>query len=262
MVKLSTVNAFSYFIVLIFILQVGSTNRLLNLAITSISQFICDFLPMMSYGDPIYETGWQTHNTIYYYSWNIAPTLLHAMFYVSISYGRKLKEFIIYNSIIGVFVTMLWYVIFGGSAIFSILDGGNLYELMQQYGDSIATFAFLDTLPLGSILKYVFLVIAVLSFLTFSDGIAYSFPILLMKETDSDVSKTKTPKILHALVATLMGVLTWMLLNIGGYDALDTLMVALAFPAAILMILVMFSFLKALRNREKYDKTLHSENND
>ncbi len=254
--KLSTFNAMGYFAVLIFILLVGPTNRLINLAITSIAEFFWSFIPMMTYGDPVYNTSWQTSNTIYYYSWNIAPAVLHAMFYVTISYGRKLKEFVLYNCVIGALITMVWYVIFGGSAIFGILNGSDLYEQMQLHGSGIATFAFLDTLPLGGILKYVFIVIAILSFLTFSDGIAYSFPLLLMKETETDISQTKAPKILHALVGLLMGVLTWMLLNIGGYDALDTMMVALAFPAAILMILVMISFIKAIRNREKYDVTL------
>ena len=256
---LSNVNAVCYFLILLFVLFVGPTNRLINLGLTSVSDFIMDFLPMLTFGDPIYETGWQTSNTMFYYSWNIAPALLHALFYVTISYGRTLKEFILVNCILPAFVTMGWYTLFGGTAMFGILDGSGLWETIQEFGSGISTFAFLDTLPLGSIMKWVFLVVAVMTFLTFSDGVAFSFPMLMVKDSAVDASYTKVPRALNVGVSLFMGALTFMLLYVGGYDALNSVMVALAFPAAILMVLVMFSFIKFLRHRDKYDVTYQEE---
>ena len=256
---LSNVNAVCYFLILLFVLFVGPTNRLINLGLTSVSDFIMDFLPMLTFGDPIYETGWQTSNTMFYYSWNIAPALLHALFYMTISYGRTLKEFILVNCILPAFVTMGWYTLFGGTAMFGILDGSGLWETIQEFGSGISTFAFLDTLPLGSIMKWVFLVVAVMTFLTFSDGVAFSFPMLMVKDSAVDASYTKVPRALNVGVSLFMGALTFMLLYVGGYDALNSVMVALAFPAAILMVLVMFSFIKFLRHRDKYDVTYQEE---
>lgn len=259
MASLSNVNAIFYFLILLFVLLVGPTNRLINLGLTSVSEFIMDFFPMLTFGDPIYETGWQTTNTMFYYSWNIAPALLHALFYVTISYGRTLKEFIMVNCILPAFVTMGWYTLLGGTAMFGILNGSGLWETIQQFGSGISTFAFLDTLPLGSIMKWVFILVAIMTFITFSDGVAFSFPMLMVKDSAEDASYTKVPRALNVGIALFMGVLTFMLLYVGGYDALNSVMVALAFPAAILMVLVMFSFVKFLRHRDKYDVTYQEE---
>ena len=154
---------------------------------------------------------------------------------------------------------MGWYTLFGGTAMFGILDGSGLWETIQEFGSGISTFAFLDTLPLGSIMKWVFLVVAVMTFLTFSDGVAFSFPMLMVKDSAVDASYTKVPRALNVGVSLFMGALTFMLLYVGGYDALNSVMVALAFPAAILMVLVMFSFIKFLRHRDKYDVTYQEE---
>lgn len=259
--KLSNVNAVFYFSILVFVLLFGTAggNRLLGTFFTSFSEFIRDFIPMTAFGDPVYQTGWQTNQTMYYYSWNLAPALLHALFYVSIAYGRTLRQFILVNCVMPGLVTCLWYVIFGGSAMYGILDGSNLWDMMQQFGDGISTFAFLDTLPAGAILKWVFIIVAIMTFITFSDGIAFSFPMLLMKKTEMDASKTHVPKVLNIAVALFMGALTLVLLYIGGYDALNAAMVFLAFPAAILLLLVVLSAFKFLFNREKYDLTYQEE---
>lgn len=257
--KLSDLNALCYAIVLIFVLAVGPTNRLLGTFFTSVTQYIADFIPMIGFADPVLETGWQSSNTMFYFAWNIAPALLHALFYVSIAYGRTLREFIVVNCILPVGVVFLWYVTFGGSAMYSILEGSNLYALIQQYGDGIATFAFLDTLPLGTILKWFFLLLAIMTFITFSDGIAFSFPMMLLKETEEDASHTSVPKVMNIAVSLFMGALTMILLFVGGYDALNSMMVLLAFPAAILMLFVIVSFVKMVTNREKYDLTYRAE---
>ena len=124
---------------------------------------------------------------------------------------------------------------------------------MQQFGDGIATFAFLDTLPLGQIMKWGFIIVAMMTFITFSDSVAYSFPMLLMKKTSTDISLTKIPKALNAAVAIFMGVLTMVLLFVGGYDALNQVIVVLGFPAVIFILIVLIAGVRFILHRDKYD---------
>lgn len=259
--KLSNFNAACYFVILLFILLFGAAggNRLLGTFFTSLGEFVRDYIPMISFADPIYETGWQTNMTIYYYSWNIVPAFLSGLFYITLAYGRTLREFIVVNCIGPGVVTCLWYVVFGGSAMFSVVNGGDLYDQMQRFGDGIATFAFLESLPGGAILKWLFIILAILTFLTFSDSIAFSFPMLFMKELETDSSKTKVPKFMNVAVALFMGALTFVLLYIGGYDALNEMIVFLGFPLGIVMFLIVLSTVKMLTNREKYDLTYQEE---
>ena len=259
--KLSNINATCYFAILAFILLFGGTgmDRLIGTFFTSMGEFIVDFIPMVTFADPVLQTGWQNDMTMYYYAWNIVPGFMQALFYVSIAYGRTLRQFILINCVAPGIVTCFWYIVFGGSAMYGITEGSNLYAMMQQFGDGISTFAFLETLPGGTFFKWLFIVLAIMTFITFSDSIAFSFPMLFMKKTEADASKTTVPKILNAAVGLFMGVLTFVLLYIGGYDALNQMVVFLGFPGAILLFLALLSLIKMLTNREKYDVTYQEE---
>ena len=259
--KVGNVNAICYFFIMLFVVIFGPAglNRLLGLLFTSMGQFTVDFIPMTTFADPIYETGWQDHMTMYYYSWNLAPAMVCALFYVTLAYGRTLREFVVYNCLLPACVNCVWYTVFGGTAMLSILGGSDLYQVIQQFGDGISTFAFLDLLPAGDFFKWFFIIVAVLTFLTFSDSIAFSFPMLFMKETEPDASKTRVPKVLNIAVGVFMGVLTLLLLYVGGYDALSECMVVIAFPAAIVLLLVCLSVFKFLFHREEYDVTYQEE---
>lgn len=264
--KLSNVNAALYVFILLFILIVGPTNRIIGLLFTTLGEYIADFIPMITFADPASNGDWQSNNTMYFYAWNVFPALMHALFYVSISYGRSLRQYLVVNCLIPCGMVFIWYATFGGTAIFGILEGSGLYELMQEFGQGIATFAFLDTLPLGSILKWVFIFLAMMTFVTFSDSIAFSFPMMFMKETAIDASETKTPRSLTLLVSLFMGAVTWVLLFIGGYDAITTAITVLALPAFVFTIFVVVAIFKFVLQREKYDliyqEELEKEKND
>lgn len=262
--KLSNINATCYFLIMLFLLIFGpiGANRLLTLGFEALGEFGKNFVPMISFGDAVAQTGWQNNNTMFYYSWNLVPGLMQALFYVSISYGRTLRQFVMVNCILPAAVTGTWYVLFGGTAMLQILEGSNLYELMQQYGDGIATFAFLDTLPGGGFLKWFFIILAMITFTTFADSIAYSIPMLFMKKTGLDASTTKVPKLINAAVGLSMGILTLVLLYVGGYNALNTVIVLCGFPAAIITILAAISGVKILLNRKKYDTTYEEADPD
>lgn len=252
---LSNINAICYFTILAYVLLVGPTNQLFGLLFTASGEFAMDFIPLITFSDPILQTGWQETNTMFYYSWNIFPALIGGFFYVSIAYGRTLRQFLLVNCILPCIMVFTWYTAFGGTAMLGILDGSGLYEQIQQYGDGIATFAFLEMLPFGSVLKWLFLILAIMTFVTFSDSVAYSFPLLLLKDTETDPSKTQIPKAMNAAVAIFMGILTFILLYVGGYDALSTAMIVLAFPTVIFTLMVFVSGVKFLCNRKKYDAT-------
>lgn len=196
---------------------------------------------------------------MFYYAWNLVPALMQALFYVSIAYGRTLRQFLLVNCLLPCTVVFTWYAAFGGNAMLGILNGSDLFAQMQQFGDGIATFAFLDTLPLGQIMKWVFIIVAMMTFITFSDSVAYSFPMLLMKKTSTDISLTKIPKALNAAVAIFMGVLTMVLLFVGGYDALNQVIVVLGFPAVIFTLIVLIAGIRFILHRDKYDVTYIEE---
>ena len=257
--KLSNLNALCYLLIVVFVLLCSPVNRILGLLFSSLGEFAVDFIPMITFADPVYNSDWQSNQTIYYYAWSAISGVMMPFFYASIAYGRTLRQFVVVNCILPACVIFVWYTLFGGTAMFGLLEGSNLYEMMQQFGDGISTFAFLDTLPLGSIMKWVFLIVAVMTFVTFADGFAYSFPMMFMKETSADASQTKVPKVLTAGVAALMGVMTVVVLFAGGYNALCAVVTLGAFPSFILIALVLAAGLKMQVQRKKYGILLPEE---
>ncbi|WP_329886362.1 BCCT family transporter [Pseudoramibacter faecis] len=258
--KLSDTNALLYVFVILFALLVGPTNRLICLGFEAVSRFVMNYIPMVGFGDAVMQTGWQNSNTMFYYSWNAMPGLLAAFFYATMAYGRTLREFIVVNCLVPCAFLVCWYVFVGGSAIFGVMNGSNLPEVIAQYGSGIATFAFLDTLPFGAITKWVFIVMAVMTFVTWSDAIAFSFPMMFLKETTEDKAENKTPKILIAGTGIFMGLLTFVLVYVGGYDAMNTSIVCWGLPASLLLCLMVISCFKFLLHRENYDYTYIEEN--
>lgn len=257
--KLSNVNALLYCLVIAFVLFVGPTNRLIMLGFESVAEFIMDFIPNVSFGDAVLQTGWQESNTMYYYSWNAMPGLLAAFFYATMSYGRTLKEFIIVHCLVPSAFLVLWYVFIGGTAIFGVMDGSNLADVIAAKGSGIATFAFLDTLPFGAITKWIFIIMAIMTFVTWSDAIAVSFPQMFLKETAEDKAETKTPKVLIAGTAIFMGLLVFALLYAGGYDTMELSITCWGLPSSILLILMAVAVIKFLAQRKKYDLTYQEE---
>ncbi|MBQ8585266.1 MAG: BCCT family transporter [Butyricicoccus sp.] len=251
--KLSNVNAVMYVIIIGFVLFAGPTSRLLCTAIEATGSFVGNYVPLVCFGDVALNTDWQTGNTLFYYSWNAMPGLLPAFFYASMAYGRTLKEFVIVHCLVPSIFLVCWYSFIGGSAIISVMEGSNLPQVIAEQGSGIATFAFLDTLPGGTFWKWFFIIMALITFVTWADSIAFSFPMMFMKETAEDKTKTKTPKIFIAGTAIFMGLLTFTLVFVGGYDAMDASIVCWGLPACALICVLVISAFKFLFNRKKYD---------
>ena len=256
---LSNVNAIMYGVVILFVLICGGVNRLLGLYSDTVSDFIMKYIPMTGFADSVQQTGWQEGNSMFFYSWNAMPGLLAAFFYASVSYGCKLKEFVLVNIMVPTLFMTFWYVFVGGTAIFGVMEGSGLDQAIATQGSGIATFAFLETLPLGSITKWIFIVMAIITFVTWSDAICYSFPLMFLKNVTRDAADNKTPKILVAGTAVFMALLTVTLLYVGGYDAMETSILCWGLPSSALIVLFAISSFKFLLNRKKYDVTYQEE---
>ena len=74
-----------------------------------------------------------------------------------------------------------------------------------------------------------------------------------------DASHTKTPKLLTGGLGVLMGVMTFVLLYVGGYDALNAAITVAAFPCVILTLFIIGAGVKILVQRKKYDITFLEE---
>lgn len=88
--------------------------------------------------------------TLFYWGWWISWAPFVGMFIARISRGRTIRQFILGTLLAPVGVSMVWFAIFGGSAIWHIREQGS--EALANAGTVDAMFVLMNALPLGTVL--------------------------------------------------------------------------------------------------------------
>ncbi|MDX1606088.1 MAG: BCCT family transporter [Candidatus Competibacterales bacterium] len=103
---------------------------------------------------------WMSSWTLFYWGWWIAWSPFVGMFIARVSRGRTIRQFILGCLIAPVGASMAWFAIFGGSAIWEVLEQGN--EAMANAGTTDAMFVLLDALPIGTVFATVLSLLAII----------------------------------------------------------------------------------------------------
>jgi choline/glycine/proline betaine transport protein len=92
---------------------------------------------------------WLNDWTLFYWGWWIAWSPFVGMFIARVSRGRTIREFIVGTLLAPVGASIVWFCIFGGTAIHYITKGGN--PALQNAGETDALFILLSQLPLADL---------------------------------------------------------------------------------------------------------------
>jgi len=245
---LSNINILAVIILLLFVLILGPTVYLIGSFTNGLGNYINSFFDL-TFNTHVYEKEtlpWFYNWTILYWAWWISWSPFVGLFIARISKGRTIREFIAAVLIIPTLFNFIWMTVFGNSAIWLDINvaNGALSSLVSD-PDSLM-FEFLEYLPLSSILSYLVIGIIIIFFVTSADS-----GILVMNSISSQNAKN-TPKWQMIFWGVLLAVLSLMLLNAGGLQALQTMTLITALPFAVIMVLFAISLMKALVIDYKY----------
>ena len=176
------------------------------------------------------------------------------MFLARISRGRTIREFVCVVLMVPTVVTIIWFSIFGGSAIHAE-DSGNFI-----WGDGEATsqlFNLLETLPAGHVASIVAMLLLGTFFITSADSAS------TVMGSMSQRGQLVANRGVTVLWGALTAVIALMLLLTGGDEALTNLQnvtIIAASPFVLVIIALMFSIYKALSDDPRYlDEKAHRE---
>lgn len=245
---LSNINILAVIILLLFVLILGPTVYLIGSFTNGLGNYINSFFDL-TFNTHVYEKEtlpWFYNWTILYWAWWISWSPFVGLFIARISKGRTIREFIAAVLIIPTLFNFIWMTVFGNSAIWIDINvaNGALSSLVSD-PDSLM-FEFLEYLPLSSILSYLVIGIIIIFFVTSADS-----GILVMNSISSQNAKN-TPKWQMIFWGVLLAVLSLMLLNAGGLQALQTMTLITALPFAVIMVFFAISLMKALVIDYKY----------
>ncbi|MDP3966814.1 MAG: BCCT family transporter [Nocardioides sp.] len=241
---LSSMNMVMAGVLLAAVLVLGPTVFLLGDFVQQIGSYLQNFLRLSFNTYSFHPEEGETFLsawTTYYWGWWMSWAPFVGIFIARISRGRTVREFIFGVLLVPTLVTMLWFSIMGGTAVYAEMfgDGGIVGEDGAVTTDT-ALFQMLDTLPLGSVLSVIALFVIVVFFVTSSDSGSF---VVDMLATGGDPNP---PRASRAFWAVLEGAIAVVLLLAGGLAALQTMAILVALPFSIVMVLIAVSTGKAL----------------
>ncbi|GAE94278.1 glycine betaine transporter OpuD [Gracilibacillus boraciitolerans JCM 21714] len=245
---LSTTNIILAILLMFFLLFTGPTNFIMNFFTSTLGAYISN-LPEMSFRMAPFikeNANWLEDWTIFYWAWWIAWAPFVGMFIARVSRGRTVREFVTGVLLVPTIFGALWFSVFGGSAIhLEMVEGIDIYSIMNDAGSEAALFTVLENFPFTMVMAVLAVLLISTFFITSADSATF---VLGMQTTNGDLNPDIKVKVIWGIVQSgTAAVLLWQ----GGLAALQTASIISAFPFAIIMILIIFSVIKAFRAEAK-----------
>lgn len=250
---LSETNLVLAVLLMLFVLCTGPTLHLLGAFSNNLGNYLSNLVEL-SFKTYVYEsnnTAWFNGWTVLYWAWWCSWAPFVGLFIARISRGRTIREFIFGVLVIPSFYCVLWFTIFGNSAIWLDTNVANGALAGLTSSPEKLLFAFLDYLPLPTLSSIVALIVISLFFITSADSGIY-----VLNSIASRDKSMASPKWQAIMWGILMSAIAIALLNSGGMNVLQTMTLITALPFAFLMILMAFSLWKALEADQKYFNTV------
>ena len=240
---LSNINVVLAGLLALFVFVLGPTVLILDLIQTGLGAYISDFFTMVGRSGATGGPGmldWLSHWTIFYWAWWISWAPFVGMFLAKISRGRTIREFVGGVILVPSLVSLIWFAIFGGSAITQQKLGLDpaAVDTEQQL------FAVLSHYPAATVTELLAMVLVGIFFVTGADSASIVAGILSQRGTN------EPRRTVVVFWGVTMGAIAVVMLLVGGADALaglESLTILVAAPFTIIMILLCVSFVRDLR---------------
>ncbi|WP_135453247.1 BCCT family transporter [Mycobacterium sp. DL99] len=227
----------------LFIFVVGPTMFMLDMIPTAIGSYLGD-LPQMAArtgAEGPAVSAWLQDWTIFYWAWWISWTPFVGMFIARISRGRTIRQFVTGVLLVPSVVSLVWFCVFGGAAIFEQQNGVDLAGMGSQERQ---LFSLLGEYPIATVTSVVVMVLVAIFFVSGADAAS----IVMGSLSERGTIKPTRPTVIFWGVAT--GAVAAVMLLVGGADALNGLQsitIVVAVPFVLVMIGLAVALVRDLR---------------
>ncbi|MGS2744139.1 BCCT family transporter [Halomonas sp. LS-001] len=248
--RLSQLNIILAMLLILFVAVVGPTIFIAEGMVQSVGDYF-DALPWLAFWTETFkETDWQRQWTLFYWAWTISWAPYVGIFIARISRGRTIREFVAGVLFAPTAFTLVWFGVFGLSAIEVESVGQIALAEQVQQDPSVAIFAFLEAFPLAEVASALSVVIIVIFFTTSSDSASLVIDMLTRREDQPSLVRQRI------FWAAAQGVVAATLLLAGGLEALQNVITSLGLPFCLLLLFMAVSLFRALRaDYRGYDVT-------
>ncbi len=240
--RISELNMILAISLLVFVLIAGPTVFLLQTMVQNTGMYLSELFEM-TFNLYAYEpTGWIGGWTLFYWGWWIAWSPFVGMFIARVSRGRTIRQFIVGVLFVPVGFTFVWMTFFGDTAIHMVMVQGITGLADAVAADtSVALFQFFDNLPLSTLASTIATLLVITFFVTSSDSGS------LVVDMLTSGGREDSPTWQRVFWAVVEGLVAIALLIAGGLGALQTASIASALPFTVVMIVMCWGLMRALR---------------
>jgi choline/glycine/proline betaine transport protein len=242
---LSQLNVVLALALAFWILVTGRTTFILNALVTNVGDFARTFpaktLETFAFVD---NDAWMSLWTLFFWAWWIAWASFVGLFLARISRGRTIREFVAGTMVIPFTYIVMWISIYGNAAIDRVRSGDADFAAAAQEFDGRGFYVLLEDYPATGVVTTVAVFVGLLFYVTSADSGA-----LVMANLSSRLRSVQDDGApwMRIVWAAVTGLLTIAMLLVGGITALQYVTIIFAVPFAIVLVLVMWGLLKALR---------------
>ena len=239
---LSNINMVLAIALALFVFVVGPTLFVLDIVPAAIAAYFGD-LPSMAGRTNAQGGGvatWLSYYTVFYWAWWISWTPFVGMFIARISKGRTIRQFVTGVLLVPSLVSLVWFAVFGGSAIKLQMDGIDIYG---SGGVEAQLFGLLENFPWATLTSILVMVLVGIFFVSGADAASLVMGTL----SQNGAIEPRRAVVIFWGVAT-GGVAAVMLLA-GGANALNGLKnitIVSAVPFSMVMVLLCYALYKDL----------------
>lgn len=255
--RLSNINILLAVGLLVFVLVAGETVFLLRQVIESIGLYAENIVGLSFWNDSMATFtdeggwGWQGDWTVFYWAWTVTWAPFMGVFLARISKGRTIRQFVIGVLAAPSVFTLVWFAIFGWSAmeIDGIGgDGGPISTAVAEVGAPLAMFEFFEQFPATTLVQGIAVVVVALFFATSSDSASLVVDMLCVGTDESGPVRQRV------FWGVSEGALAASLIVLGGDEglaALQQVITVIGLPIFILTFVMLLALLKGLHQAKR-----------
>lgn len=245
---IGNLNAWFYYAILAFLLIAGPTLFIVRIGTAGLATWLQNFwlwtLDPIDIGGEALTRSW----TLFDWAFWVGYAPVTGIFLAMLSYGRTVREYMVVNWILPSVFGIIWFTIWGGSALHMQISGGaDLVGALNTGGAVMALWEFLKHMPfgLGAIIIPFNIVIILVSFITAADATLTNIGSMSVRNVPIG---TEPPALLKAVWGISVGVVAIIMAAYGGgaqgVDGVKALAAAAGFVVLFIFVLQVIAFAK------------------
>ncbi|MGV3243873.1 BCCT family transporter [Staphylococcus sp. 11261D007BR] len=244
---LSNLNIGLAAVLLIALLIIGPTLLIMNTLSTSFGEYLNTLIFNSLDVAPLnpQKRDWMESWTIYYWGWWMSWSPFVGIFIARISKGRTIREFISAVILVPTLLSMLWFATFGITGI----SVGEQYRHIMEMPPETQLFGIFSTLPMGSILSLIALLLIISFFITSADSATF---VIGMQTSFGRLTPSGFVKIIWGIALSAIAYILLLAGGETGLDALQSAAIISALPFSIVVIFMVIAFYKDANAERKF----------